>query len=83
MIAVLCLLVLAVAAAKAAGVEAAAHAHNVLAGFLAAGLVLLTAAPSAPLVCPPGPQAAPQPGAPHADPAAPGAAPGPGARDRV
>jgi type IV secretion system protein VirD4 len=47
MIAVLCLLVLAVAAAKATGAEAAAHAHNVLAGFLAAGLVLLTAAPLA------------------------------------
>jgi hypothetical protein len=40
MIAVLCLFVLAVAAAKAAGVEAAAYAHNVLVGFLAAALVL-------------------------------------------
>ena len=47
MIAILCLFVLAVAAAKAAGVEAAAHAHNVLVGFLAAGLVLLTTAPLA------------------------------------
>jgi hypothetical protein len=44
MIAVLCVLVLAVAVAKVAGAEATAHLHTPLAGFLVLALVLLAAA---------------------------------------
>ena len=83
MIAVLCVLVLAVAAAKAAGVEATAHAAHP-AGRLPGGRAGSPGRrPAHPLVRVPGPEAAPQPGPRHAEPGPPRAAARPGARDRV
>ena len=74
MIAVLCVLVLAVAVAKVAGAEATAHLHTPLAGFLVARPGSPGRRPAHPLVRVPGPEAAAQPDPRHAEPGPPRAA---------
>ena len=74
MIAVLCVLVLAVAVAKVAGAEATAHLHTPLAGFLVLAAGSPGSRPAHPLVRVPGPEAATQPDPRHAEPGPPRAA---------